>query len=620
MHPTGLYRAVPKDIRKNLAYRRAVHQACKIDAKARADYLAAAKKDCLFWVNTFVWLYEPREMRVLPFVTWDVQDDLFKCLMDNFGKKDVCVLKSRDMGASWCDLVFKDWGARHLDLCSFLLCSRKEGLVDKRGESDTLFSKLDFVDQYLPWWMRQKRERQMLMVQYPETKSSITGTSTTGDVGRGGRKTSMLFDEFAKFSPAEGSEANASSLKTSRNRVFLSTPDGAMGEFYEIWNKPSDSIVKFQMHWTRHPRMSRGMYTSTDGVLKLLDATYWADPQRKAAYKFILDGKTRSPEYDYYCERATTAAQIAQELDCDFIGSGAQFFDVDMLRRCEAMYARDEDAVGDLLFTGTDLAGEKTFVEAPQGRMRLWLPVDDFSAGPPPDDYVLGADISSGTGASNTCFIVANKRTGEQVAEFCSPNIRPVDAARYAVALAWWFKNKHGEGARMIWEGNGGPGRNFGDAVSKDYGYRRIYYQKSERKLVPTETDNPGWWSTRENKVALLSEFAEAIGSGRFVPRSREVYVECREYQYTSDGGIDHVRSLGALDPSGAGQNHGDRAIAAALASRLTDIPNRLAHAREDTVHPNSPAGWDLRDSLLQRKKTMRYNWTYAGRRTSSQA
>src|SRR5262245_33196777 len=102
------YQSAPKDLAGNLRWRRDVIAACARDKSYRRAIWHLCKSDILFWVNTFLFTYDPRnppDKRVLPFITWKFQDETLLEVLKNLGICDIGIDKSRDMGASWMCLV-----------------------------------------------------------------------------------------------------------------------------------------------------------------------------------------------------------------------------------------------------------------------------------------------------------------------------------------------------------------------------------------------------------------------------------------------------------------------------------------------------------------------------------
>lgn len=527
-------------------------------------------RDPLFFLNAFGWLFEPRTPEVLPFITWDFQDRVFLRMDAALGARDIGIEKSRDMTMTWVSLSLFLWRWLFRPHQSFLLVSRNEDLVDKSGDSDSLFWKLDFLLERLPSWLRPRlgtNDRANLKLINPLNGSLITGSSTTGNVSRGGRRTALLLDEFAAFNADDGYRALAATQAVTNTRIFLSTPLGGTGAYYSVMHDDQLDLERIRLHWSEHPLKRPGLYQAVDGRLELLDPGY----EYPSNFQHILDGKLRSPWYDAECRRCPIPAIIGQELDIDYAGSLQQFFDPDDLNRIERQDVREPYLRGEFNYDGQ--SGEPMGFEAlAGGPFLLWMELD--ACGKPPNDrsYVLGVDVatgnrdSAGRGASNSSICIADGKTGEKVGEYTVPGVPPHTFGRLAVALARWLKDADGMGAYLIWESNG-PGQLFGNAVI-DLGYRRVYYRRDERGFRKRVSDIPGFWSGRDTKQAILGEYRHALKEGRFVNRSADSIREARLYIYLPDRTIAHSATTIGLDPTGARENHGDRVIADALANK----------------------------------------------------
>lgn len=456
------YSRVPKDMAGNLRYRAAIHRRVMREP-AFADVLwDVCSRDPLFYINAFGYTYDPRRrpFAKLPFITYPFQDEAILELLRAIGDHDILVEKSRDMGASWlCSLACEYlWHFRRHQ--SFLFVSRTEDYVDKADNPKSLFWKLDFFIDNLPTWLQppgydKNLHRRKLHITNPLTGSVIDGESTTGDVARGDRRTAILLDEFAAVDQGHG--VLSATRDATNCRIFNSTPKGTGNAYHDI---RQTEIQKLRLHWSAHPLKAAGLYTTDeDGNLKVLDPEgYPAD------YTPILDGKLRSPWYDGECKRAASAQEIAQELDIDYQGSGYQFFRDDAVQQAIRQFSRPPMYIGDLEHDAT--TGEPIrFREDDHGHLRLWCLLNKDNEPPKDHRYIVGGDVSAGTGSSNSTLCVWDEATAEKVAEYANPYIRPEALAYQAVALAQWFGN-----ALLIWEANG-PGRQFGSrVVDLDYG------------------------------------------------------------------------------------------------------------------------------------------------------
>lgn len=581
-----LYTRIPKGLNDNLAWRRHVLVKAEQDKELQADLRAMCIADPLFFINGFCWIFEPRRAIKLPFITYQFQDDLIdeidgamsKIQAGEIANQDFIIVKSRDQGATWCVCViyFRRWAL--LPLQSILLGSRKEELVDgDRSDSDTLFWKLDFLRDHLPWWLVPKFKRNASVMANLDMDSVINGTATTGDMGRGGRRISICPDEFAHYKASDQTEILSAITSTTNCRIFLSTPRGADNEFYRMANPltPGTGPKRIDLHWSNHPVQRRGLYRGHLDRVEYLDESY--DWTAKPDYQFLRDGKLRSPWYDDYCNRLAVQSLIAQELDLSFVGSGNPFFQPDEVLKAEKEMACEPMHVGELLYD-RDLGEPRGWHESEGGCMRLWCEVDDEFAPVFEGSCVISADVSNGTGASNTCFTVANRETKKKIAEYVNPRILPEEAAVLFAALGRWFANKDGTEAYAIWEANG-PGNALGERLvrSDGMGYKNVYLRRDDKTLGRKIKDMAGWPPTREGKQTLLGNYGMALAKGQFINPSREAIREMGEYKFVAGGGIEHFRAV-SDDPSGARSQHGDRVIADALACKaLAEVPRLKA-------------------------------------------
>jgi hypothetical protein len=438
------------------------------------------------------------------------------------------------MGASWMICTEFQWEWQFRDNRSFLLVSRNEDYVDKPGNYKAMFQKIDFLLDHQPRWMLPKYTRTRLRLSNDENGSSIDGESTTGDVGRGDRRTAVALDEFAAFEIKDGYKALAATRDTTRCRIFNSTYQGTGNAFFDIMRKVKRKV---SLHWTNHPEKAIGLYVDKNG-------------------------KKRSPWYDLQCQRAAHPVEIAQELDMDAVGSGYQFYDAESIRHHIKTYGCEPYTVGDLAYSDHD-SEPIEFAPNVKGLLKLWLYVDGDGSPPQDRQYAIGADIATGTGASNSALSIGDKRTGEKVGSLVTPNMRPDQLARYCVAIAKWFNN-----AVIVPESNG-PGRNFIDVVVNDCRYRNIWYRTNETSIDRKVTMIPGWHASKETKLALHGEYRKALGTQDRPPecinRDQQSLEECNHLVFSPTGGVEHSGAISSVDPSGAKENHADRPTADAL-------------------------------------------------------
>lgn len=568
---------VPKEYEANLWFRRDVmDQGRKSDDLAEELWIMCSR-DPLFWVNTFCWTYDPRKREpVIPFITYEYQDEGIISLLSRLGDDDVLIEKSRDMGASWICLLLLVWPFIFRDYCTFLCASAKEDLVDKREDPDSLFWKIDFVLKYMPGFLRPMVYRANLHFTNLSNNSTIDGCSTTRDLARGGRRTAVLLDEFASVS--DGFEVLKATRDVTNSRVFNSTPKGRGNAFYAIRNT---GIHIQRFHWSQHPEKAAGLYKSERGKVILKDPGYIYPP----GFQPILDGKLRSPWYDRQVARAAHPQEIAQELDIDYLGSDELFFNPEVLEKYKAELCIPPIITGELEFDYQDLKPIE-FVRQYRGRTKLWINLERGVRPPEGEGYVVGCDIATGTGATPSVMTIIGIETAEVVCEFASAHVSPEAFADIVLAHCYWFHD-----AFLVWESNG-PGGIFGKAVVEN-GYRNMYYKKNEQTLSKRVSDIPGWHSSRETKLTLLGNYRRGLQSRAFTNRSAESVDECFEYIYDQSGNVIHAKSAArstAVDstPAKTGDNHGDRVISAALAWKAYKDNAPVRRSDEPRVIPPS--------------------------------
>lgn len=600
------YNDVPKDRAENIKYRQRLHQMLTTGGgRGSLDQIKeACRRDPLFFINTFCWTYDPREEDkggnpVIPFITFDLQDEMIHEIFESLGKRDMLIEKSRDAGASWCCLMTMAHQFMFEHNQQFGVVSSKRDLVDKTGSKDCLFWKVEFMFKYLPWYLKPKYTHNECMLMNDITESAILGEAATGDAFRGGRSRAMFLDEFATFSRDDGYKVLAATADVTNCRIFNSTPKGTGNAFFDVreniksGHNSDGKILRF--HWSDDERKNKGLYTNGKGYKQLYpgaaDHDQYGDQdvvflkfsptgrevdemKFDSDYSFILDGKIRSPWYDRECRRRAHPMLVAQELDIDYHNSSFRFFDEAAIQKVMESQVRDPDFVGEFVFDNDDNHIE--FEKNEDGLWKLWyLPADKKMTPLEYSKFVIAADISAGTGASNSCLTVCDKITGEKVAEYANPRISPEDFGRYAVKIAKIFNE-----AFLIWENNG-PGRNFGQKVL-DAQYMYIYRRKDDVSITYKVTDIPGWASSPEKKHSLLSEYRDALNQGKFSNPSYDAMNECREYVNLPGDKVEHSATKGAIDPTGAGKSHGDRVIADALAWKAVKDSQTVIKGEDD--------------------------------------
>ena len=555
-------------------------------AEVAKELWIACKRDPFFWINTFVWTYNPKMVpraTTRPMITFEFQDhalwQMINCVVKQL---DIHIEKSREMTATWNLIMVFVWFAQFHDGLSFRLTSRNKDLVDKNDDPDSLFSKIQFILDNQPSWIISEDQYKHTELHYMffETGSNIDGSSTTSDVSRGGRSTAIGLDEFA-FVP-NSYEMLRACRASSDCRMYNSTPNGTGNAFYDL---KKAKIQHLRLHWSQHPEKRKGLYRSEDGEVKLLDTEFEGIVTNSEgqtfefpnAYPFRLDGKLRSPWYDRECDRAAHPMEIAQELDIDYLGSSYQFFVPSVIDRIQNEDVREPLVCGELEFD-PETANPIKFVPFPDGMIKLWTNLSPEGLFPEGIECVLGGDVAAGTGASNSALSGVNRETGEKVLEFADPSTHPEDFGAYAVAIAKWLNN-----AFMIWDASGPFGRIFGNRVM-DLNYTHVYWKTALNRITRKPSETPGYFLNPGDKAEAFGRYRRALKEGTFVQRSYEANKECLFYISVPGGkSIEHTSAINTQDPTGARDNHGDRCVADVMANYA------LYYLKDSTVYQREP-------------------------------
>lgn len=575
---------VPKTSEINIALRKDLLWLGGHDAEFAKWLRAKCAKDILFWVNLFCFTYDPRKkVKDVPFITYEYQDEAIMAIVDGIrGGYDVAIEKSRDMGASWLNVIVPTHHYQFLPSYNFKLVSRNEKYVDD-GSMTSLFGKIRYLIEHQPkWLLPSDADDKMMFVRNNRMKSTVTGESTTGEVGRGDRCSAILLDEFASFETKQGYAALASTQAATNCRIFNSTPKGVANAFYDVVHKTGAKVIR--MHWSKHPEKNRGLYCSTrnettgrmevnlldswKGVVKVCEKG--SKDVRKVAfpedYPFILDGKTRSPWYDRECSRAVNPVEIAQELDIDYSGSDYQFFDQIAVEKYKDKWCRPAEIVGDMEINRESCDALRLTVNG-KGHFYMFEPLNADGRVENTRRFVMGVDVSAGTGASNSTIAVYDRKTNEKVAEYANPNILPDDFGRFVVAVARFFND-----ALIVPDRSGPTGETLVRRIQAEE-YSNIYRRRNEKKVGSPYVDEYGVFLNPATKTTVLQQYRDAIGHCAVINRSANAMDECLRFVMTQNGMVEHSSEGRGVDPNGARANHGDMVIADALATlALTEL------------------------------------------------
>ncbi len=617
-HATELYNLVPKSPVSNLVFRQELMRKVTVDPEYAGFMRAACRVDPFFYIASFAFTVNPARAhprKKVPFVLYPFQEKGVDLIFDSLEQGfDVSVEKSRQMGASWLFSLVIQYCWLFRPGQNFLMLSRSDEYVDRSNEPKSLFYKLDFINANLPKWLLpvgwdKKRHRFVKRMINPANGNTVVGEATTEDSGRGGTFTAVLHDEFGACDVGMG--ILKSTRAATSTRWFNSTPKGTGNAHYRIvqLSRQNPQQVKpLRFHWSDHPEYSEGIYKlDQEGNPKPFRKTRKRDLdsyieenaeliQSLKRRGFWEEYGLRSRWFDIQCSRATTKAEIAQEVEIDYGGAGYQFFDSKDIHELINFYCSPPKYKGDLEFDFETLEPEN-FRQHVHGGLELWCELIGKEGAPPPRPYVVGVDAAAGTGASNSVLSVWDAKSREKVGQYVDPQIKPERLAKLAIAICRWFWD-----AYMIWETNG-SGRAFGDAVI-EWGFGR-YYKRPGDVETGEAAAKAGWAPTRDNKYQLLSQYRGALADRAVCNRCEYAMLECLEYLFLGNNWVEHSSLNENEDPSGARDQHGDRVIADALAAKVMDDQPKTVMEVKTHHSPLSVAGRrELVKAMEQKSKS----------------
>ncbi len=583
----GVLVVIPREPVANLTYRAEVVDRAELDPEYQATLVAMCSEltvdSFLFWLNTFGWILVEKEIdldgrqhtksggqKPRPFITWPCQDAISGEIIDSILKgNDIGCEKSREMGMTKLIVAIFQWLWQFHPGFSFLELSRKEELVYHEGDPKALFSIHQFLIDRQPRWLVPSYEMKHRLLVNKRFGNSIVGDTTTGDVGHGTRPVAALCDEAARMKDLKLIWEGLASATDCR--IANSTARGP-GFFHKLVTRGAVKVLR--LPWWEHPEKGRGRYE-------------WKHP-------LTNEPVVRSKWFDRQLQRvhpdplvALQDREIAENLNMDHMGAGTSIFGAMTIQVQQSKYARTADYAGliDVEPRDSEDHAEHEYrlsrayldddldalyfapgnLKALGGGWSLWLDLEPDSAGrwrpPQRRTYVIGADIGTGDGASNSVLSVYCLELRAKVAEFASAEYSPDRLALVAAVAGLWFGG-HGGVAMMNFEANG-PGGAFRNRLVA-LGYPRIYLRRVIDTKTEQKTTKLGWWSNPQTKETLLFQYSAALATDRFKNPCLEALDEARGYGYFEDGSIGPLER--EADPVGARARHGDRVIADAVA------------------------------------------------------
>jgi phage FluMu gp28-like protein len=362
-------------------------------------------------LKTYLQTYDNTVSKYVPL---DLFPDQIRLVQDYEKFNENIALKYRQAGVS---TVTAAWASKRI---VFAQKNKPEKILIIANKLDTaveMANKIRSFTEQWPAWVgagfsaEKNSQRHFKLTNGCEVKA----VATSKDALRGYTPTILVFDEAAYIeADSDFWAACMASLSTGGKVIVVSTPNGFDPIYYEIYDQSLRNMNEFkitEMYWYRDPRYTKDLYMvntndlvhyllnreeyKQDSIVDLsIDNPYDRDLEIVKDYinkgykpcSSWFEGMVKKLKYD--------RRKVAQELECNFLGSGDNVFDSEVLQNISKNQVMDPSA---------KLMG---------GALWIWK---EPQAG---HKYVMGVDVSRGDSEDFSCIEIIDFDEREQVLEY----------------------------------------------------------------------------------------------------------------------------------------------------------------------------------------------------------
>lgn len=481
-------------------------------------------------LRTYLQTYDNTVSKYVPL---DLFPDQVSLLEDYESHNENIALKYRQAGVS---TVTAAWASKKLAFARKEKPEKVLIIANKLDTSVEMANKIrGFIEQWPAWvgigFSAEKNSQRHFKL---NNGCEVKAVATSKDALRGYTPTILIFDEAA-FIEADGDfwSACMASLSTGGKVIVVSTPNGYDPIYYEIYDQALRGMNDFkisEMFWYRDPRYTKDLY-----MVKTGDLVHFLLNREDYPIDNIIDLSMDNP-YDRdhtlttdYIEKGYKPCsswfermvkklkydrrKIAQELECNFLGSGDNVFDSELMQNIA-----------------------KNQLQAPQAKLMgnaLWIfkePVNGHK-------YVMGVDVSRGDSEDFSSIQIIDFDEREQVLEYVG-KVPPDVLAEIAYKWGTMYN------AFCVIDITGGMG------VSTARKMQELQYQAG-LYVDGVDTTNKWKWDPKINdripginfntkRVQIISAFEEGVRHG-FKIYSHRTYNEMNTFVYIN-GRPDHQK------------------------------------------------------------------------------
>ncbi len=481
-------------------------------------------------LRTYLQTYDNTVQRYVPL---DLFPDQVKLVEDYEQYNENIALKYRQAGVS---TVTAAWASKRVVFANKNKPEKILIIANKLETAVEMANKVRAFTEQWPSWVgvtfsqEKNSQRHFKLTNGCEVKA----VATSKDALRGYTPTILIFDEAA-YIEADGDfwAACMASLSTGGKVIVVSTPNGYDPIYYEIYDQALRNYNEFkitEMFWFRDPRYTKDMY-----MVKTKDLVHYLLNKEEYSEKDIVDLSHENP-YDRDLDNVKNLMdqgykpcsswfegmvkklkfdrrKVAQELECNFLGSGDNVFDSDLTQNIA-----------------------KNMLREPQAKLMggsLWI----FKEPENGHKYVMGVDVSRGDSEDFSSIEIIDFDEREQVLEYVG-KIPPDVLAE--IAYKWGSMYN----AYCVVDLTGGMGVSTARKL-QEMGYQSGFYvdgidTSNKWKYDPKANEKIPGINFNSKRVQIIAAFEEAVRHGFKVYSSR-LYNEMNTFIYIN-GRPDHQK------------------------------------------------------------------------------
>jgi hypothetical protein len=481
-------------------------------------------------LRTYLQTYDNTVSKYVPL---DLFPDQVSLIEDYDNYNENIALKYRQAGVS---TVTAAWISKRLVFAKKTKPEKILIIANKLDTSMEMANKVrGFTEQWPNWvgvtFSKEKNSQRHFKL---SNGCEVKAVATSKDALRGYTPTILVFDEAA-FIEADSDfwSACMASLSTGGKVIVVSTPNGYDPIYYEIYDQALRNMNDFkisEMFWYRDPRYTKDLY-----MVKTNDLVHFLRNREEYSDKDIIDLSMENPyERDHtivtdYISKGYKPCsswfegmvkklkfdnrKVAQELECNFLGSGDNVFESELMQNIA-----------------------KNSLKEPQAKLMggsLWIfkePVNGHK-------YVMGVDVSRGDSEDFSCIQIIDFDEREQVLEYVS-KVPPDVLAEIAYKWGTMYN------AYCVIDITGGMG------ISTARKLQELNYQGG-LYVDNVDTTNKWKWDPKINdripginfnskRVQIIAAFEEGVRHG-FKVYSNRLYNEMNTFIYIN-GRPDHQK------------------------------------------------------------------------------